>query len=54
MSVAQNVREKVEQMPLGHPVSVRTFASYGNRAAVDQALRVHLYHVYGVYQRSII
>ena len=38
MGIAEKVREKAEQLPLGHPVSVNAFMSCGNRAAVDQAL----------------
>ncbi len=38
MGTTEMVREKAQQLPLGHPVSAKTFATYGSRAAVDQAL----------------
>lgn len=34
----ERIREYIESLPLGHPVTSRAFLEFGGRAAVDQAL----------------
>ena len=38
MSVTEQIRAKVERLPIGQPVTSKEFMAYGSRAAVDQAL----------------